>query len=364
MYKYIPDNIFIGRNCLAQNSGLLNLGKKALIVTGANSALKSGAQTDVVRALEGLGIEWIVYNKIGENPLVSVCYEGGRIAAESGCDFVIGIGGGSPIDAAKAIAAYAANPKIAPSDVFGALENALLPIIAVPTTAGTGSEANPYGVLTIDETNTKKTFKDKASYPQYAFVDPRYLTSLSPYYLISCALDAICHCIESYLSPKSNPCSEEAALEGAAILYRALMELRNSPLNDALADELMYGATLGGVAIDVTGTGFPHPCGYNITLNEGVPHGRATAAFTGIFLDMNEEVAPERCARLYKAIGAAGDEIKSSITAMAEVSCESSEEKWARYKANISIAGNFQNSLRKVGEDEIIGIYRKVFPNK
>ena len=108
---------------------------------------------------------------------MSTCYEGGKLAVSVGADFIVAIGGGSPLDAAKAIAAYAANPAIAPEEIYTAALAPSLPIIAIPTTAGTGSEVNLYSVLTLDGKNVKKTFKSNYSYPRYALLDAKYMYS-------------------------------------------------------------------------------------------------------------------------------------------------------------------------------------------
>ena len=141
---YMPVKVFSGKDCVKNNAEKFALGKCCMIVTGASSAIKSGALDDVISVLSDKGIEYVVFDRIRENPLLSTIYDAGVIAVEYGCDFIIGIGGGSPMDAAKAIAAFAANPGIAPDEIYNvsALKSSL-PIIEIPTTSGTGSEGNP-----------------------------------------------------------------------------------------------------------------------------------------------------------------------------------------------------------------------------
>lgn len=143
-------------SCVKTHSSLFALGKKAVVVCGKHSARACGALDDVESVLKKLGIDYIIYDKVTENPPVSTCYAGGQAAIEAGCDFVIGIGGGSPLDASKAVAVYAANPDFAPDDAFSDKIRAALPIIAIPTTAGTGSEVNPYSVMTLDKKMSKR----------------------------------------------------------------------------------------------------------------------------------------------------------------------------------------------------------------
>lgn len=149
-------------------------GKRCLIVTGKTSASKSGALYDVTEALKSMGCAFIVYNGMTENPPVDACREAGKTGRDYGAEFVIAIGGGSPIDGAKAASVFAVNPEMTDSELFDPdTPKTALPIIAVPITAGTGSEANASAVITY--AGKKKSFTDPAVLPYAAFLDPRYL---------------------------------------------------------------------------------------------------------------------------------------------------------------------------------------------
>ena len=210
----IPVRIFSGRGCVARNAGRLILGRRAAIVCGRQGARASGALDNVTSLLKAAGTEYLIFDKAAENPPVALCHEGGRAASVFGADFVIGIGGGSALDAAKAVAAFAANPGSEPLDIYDPekLVNPSLPLVLIPTTAGTGSEANAYSVLTLPDGKRKKTFTSEYSWARYAFLDPGYTMSLPRKYTISCALDAFAHGIESYLSPKATGLSSALAL--------------------------------------------------------------------------------------------------------------------------------------------------------
>ena len=225
---YMPTKIHSGIGCVKEQADAFSLGKKCIIVTGKTSARSSGALTEVYQVLGEKGTEYVLFDKISENPAISTCFEGGRVASEFGAEFVIGIGGGSALDACKAISAYATNPQICvKEELFDAskLTNKSLPIIAIPTTAGTGSEVNPYAVLTLDGGIKKQTFNNPMSYPRHAFLDARYTMTLSPKYTLSTALDAFCHAVESYLSPKSTALSELFALYSAKTIWNNLNAL-------------------------------------------------------------------------------------------------------------------------------------------
>ncbi|MBR4880526.1 MAG: iron-containing alcohol dehydrogenase, partial [Clostridia bacterium] len=347
MNFYMPTKVVSGKDCISNNKALFKLGKSCMIVTGANSAVKSGALDDVIDALCDNGIEYIVYDKIRENPLMSTCYDGGVIAREFGCDFVVGIGGGSPMDAAKAIAAYIANPEIEPDEIFNIPALApSVPIILVPTTSGTGSEGNPYSILSLDGMDKKQTFNSPYSYAKYAFLDYKYTLSLSRNYSLSTALDAFCHCIESYMSPKSTEISRMFAIYGARKIWHCFYGLDKGEITEEMREALMYASFAGGVAINTTGTGFPHPMGYNLTFYADLPHGRACAVFIGKYVEC--QMKCEEGARLMisfaDALGATPDIIGKYLTKLAEFEAEIDDETLTMFCEKVKTAGNFANA--------------------
>ena len=356
--------IYRGANALTANASALNLGKKCLIVTGRTSAVKSGALRDVTAVLNELGIAFTAYNGITENPLYAHCREAGDMGREFGAEFVIGIGGGSPLDAAKAAATFACNPEIEEAALFDpTVEKPCLPIVAVPLTAGTGSEVNRYSVLTVGD--KKKSFSTPHTLPAAAFLDPRYLRTLNAHYTVSTALDAFCHCIESFLSPKSTPESEENALRGGKLMWELLTQNDFRP-NDrdaaGLTEEArmasLEGAACGGLAIKVTGTGFPHPLGYGITLRDGVPHGRACGAFIGAFIERNmtTEVGKARLTAFAEAIGSTPAMIAAVIPALADVNLSYSDEEIASMAEKVSGAKNYGNAPYVLDDETAVEI--------
>jgi Alcohol dehydrogenase, class IV len=360
---YMPVKLITGENCIENNRAMFAIGKRCFIVTGKHSAITSGALGDVAAALTACGAEYIVFDKISENPLLSVCAEGGHAAALYGADFVVGIGGGSPLDAAKAIAAFAANDGIKPSELFEVNKlKPSLPLIGVPTTAGTGSEVNPYSIVTLDGEGKKKTFNSPKSYFKYAFVDPKYTYSLGKEYTVSTALDAFCHCIESYLSPKSSDASRLFAGYGAKKIWEVLTSTTDT-YTSAQRESLSYAATAGGIAINATGTGFPHPLGYNLTLDKGVPHGRACAVFTGLYIEYNQrDPEGKRLLDMFaESVGVPIAEIAEVIPKLANVSLKLDNETITDYINKVKTATNFVNAPYKLTESEMQEVYTRLF---
>ncbi len=367
---FMPTAIFSGEGVIRQHAPKFALGKKCVIVTGKNSAKASGALGDVFDVLMYLGIKGALFDKITENPLLSTAYEGGRAAAEFGAEFVIAIGGGSPLDAAKAIAAFATNPDISEMDLFTAKLNPSLPIIAIPTTAGTGSEANPFAVMTLDGENQKRSFKSPASYPVYAFLDPKYTESLGLSYTVSTALDAFCHCAESYLSPKSTEISRAFATLGAKKCYPILAKLAQLSDGEGVLDamkpyreELLAASCAGGIAINTTGTGFNHPLGYPLTMYKGFPHGRACGVFMQEYysFNMQSEEGAKLIAEFCAALGDTPENVAANIVKWSAVDVKLADEEIALYVENVKGAGNYANSPYVINEAQMKEIYERLF---
>lgn len=368
---YMPVNIISGADCvnlrLKSTIDAFTDKRRCFIVTGKNSARLSGALGDVCDVLGECNIEYTLFDMITENPPVSICERGADAAIECGADFIIGIGGGSVLDAAKAIAALAANGEIRGERIFTAELKRPLPLVVIPTTAGTGSEANNYAVLTLDGQNKKRTFKNKYSYPDSAFLDAKYTRSLGGEYTLSTALDAFCHCLESYLSPKSTVFSESAAVYGASEIWQVFnaLYLKNESRlpNYVEREALLYASCAAGAAINTTGTGFPHPMGYNLTMFGNIPHGRACAAFTGAFIEYNQKNprGAERIAGFSMRTGIPAEDIKKTIPALASAQLKLSDEDIALYIKTVSDAGNFSNSPYIIDQSEMAEIYRTLF---
>jgi len=382
----MPVEIIFGKDCVLKNRGKFDGYKRILIVSDKTSAKLSGALNDMLNILNDSKADFFIFDKIQENPLLSVCYEGGKAARAVNADLILGIGGGSPMDASKAIALFANNPDITdPHGLFTPpYNNAPLPVFAIPTTAGTGSEANQYAMITLDGQNLKKSFSTVKSYPITSFLDPKYTLSLPYNITVSTALDALCHCVESYLTVKTSPFSTLYTNLGIKSVYRnleKLMDLKSKPLFDiagidyAIREELMLGALCGGIAINSTGTCFPHPLSYPITLINGLPHGKACALFVGELLEIHENIVKNDGAGLdnpgllpkltqnIKEICAAFDtpleKVRENIKILTDYHEKFDDETLKFYVSKVKTAANFTNSIKKISENEMFEIYQK-----
>ena len=294
---YMPVKCLWGSNAVTENSSALAaLGKKCLIVTGKSGAIKSGALDDAKSALDAENIAYETFDEIGENPLVSACCRAGAAAHKAEAEFILAIGGGSVLDAAKAIAIYASNPELSPLDIYKREYSCTpLPVALIGTTAGTGSEVTAVAVLTNDETGVKKSISGPDCYAAISFCDPKYTASLPYSSTVSTALDAFAHAVEGYFTPKGKGIIRLFAEKCIPELYRCLKELsKTDSVADELREPLYYSSIYAGLIINTCGTAFPHPLGYILTENYGIPHGTACAAFFAPFIDRCKEFAPEK----------------------------------------------------------------------
>lgn len=363
----MPVKVVSGKNCLFENAHLLAAyGKKCIIITGGKSAQASGALEDCKKALESIGTEYVVYSKIGPNPRLDNCYEAAELLISSGCDYVIGIGGGSPLDAAKAVAVYGANPTFTMDDIYSAEKrNRALPIILIGTTSGTGSEVSRVSVLTHPETGRKKSISPEDCYASISFADSRYTHSMPYSVTVSTALDAMAHAIEGYMSPK---CTDIPTLFGdkaVSLIWKGLKTLyQTAELPDEKRrEELYYGSLYAGIVLAYCGTAFPHPLGYILTENFDVPHGAACAVFMDSFIERSAEYEGERFARLLSAMGADKDEFISVVSALADVGdITMTEEEIEAYCERYNNAPlNFKFSPGGFTKNDAIELFKKKF---
>ena len=314
---FMPVKTVSGPNAVLHNSVLLsNFGKRCLIVTGGSSARLSGALDDVQTVLKDERIGYRVFDGIGQNPLISACHAAGEQAREFGADFIIGIGGGSPLDASKAVAVYAANGYLQPLDIYKReYKNDPLPVVLIGTTAGTGSEVTSVAVLTIDESGRKKSILGPDCYAKIAFADPKYTYSVPFDTTVSTALDAFSHGVEAWFTPPCVGVLKCFAQKGIPMLWAALKALHETGElpTAAMRDELYYGSLYAGLVINNCGTAFPHPLGYVLTENFDVPHGKACAMFLPSFFGRAQSYAPEKLAELLDLLATDKDTLNRTI---------------------------------------------------
>jgi len=304
---YLPTQIIFGPGVVNQTGReAARIGRKGLIVTGRVSARKMGFLQKVERSCTEAGTTTLCFEEVEPNPSLKTVQRGTEIARRENCQVIIGLGGGSALDAAKAIALLLANPSPI-TQYFGRnrASHPAFPLIAIPTTAGTGSEVTPYAVLTNTESepHQKQIIAEDSIIPRVALVDPDLTVSLPPDITVDTGVDALSHAIESYTSKSAFPLVEGLAKESITLLAKVLPLVTRNPNNRQFRSSVLYASVLAGMCIAQTGTILVHGMGYPLTSEVGLSHGRANGLLLPWVCQYNLRAAPEKFAQLALALG-------------------------------------------------------------
>lgn len=295
---FIPTRIIFGPGKLKELATTRYLpGKKALIVISSGASMKRQGYLDrVIGYLGERGVQAVVFDKILPNPVMEHVGEGATLAKQEGCDFVIGLGGGSSIDSAKSIAVMVKNQgeywdylragtgkKMRPS-------GEALPIVAIPTTAGTGTEANPWTVITKTETNEKIGWGTDYTFPALSIVDPELMTSVPPKLTAFQGMDAFFHAVEGYLSIANNPASDMFALDAIGLITKYLPLAVEDSINMEARSALAWASTQAGFVESLSTLISHHSLEHAISGHHpDIPHGAGlTATAVAYFTSLSE----------------------------------------------------------------------------
>ncbi len=301
VHAHMPVELIIREGALADcGARAASYGKRCLIMTSGSAAEKSGALADALAAMKAAKVEATVFPHIDPNPTLLQCRYAAQAAEAARVHSILAIGGGSVMDAAKATAIMATHFMPDPNAIFEKrFKHEPLPLMLCGTTAGTGSEVSAVAVLT-DQNGKKRSVKHPALYAKCAFCDPRYTDSMPRDTTVSTALDALAHAVEGYLNPACDTVSTMFAEQALTLLADGLQYLCDNALPDnATRDKLFCGSLYAGMVLNECGTAFPHPLGYVLTEDFGIPHGQACAVFLPALIACAEEHTPARAAALH-----------------------------------------------------------------
>ena len=306
MRFFVPTDIYVENNCVNNHAHhLLAVGKRALIMTGHKSAAANGSLKDVTDVLNAGQVPFKVFNEVEENPSTDTVRKATQTARDFKADYVIGIGGGSAIDAAKAVALLLENPEVDADELHKAPSHPLdhAPVVAVPTTCGTGSEATPVSIITNHKINLKKSIPH-VIFPVLALVDGKYLASAKKQLIVNTAVDALAHMVESILNVKSNLLNRMCPEYGLSLWGQCKNALlANENIDANLYEKLMLTSTIAGMSIAQTSTAVPHGMSYDLTLHAGVPHGPAVGYFLAAYVEVCAKFVPQDVEKVLSLLG-------------------------------------------------------------
>lgn len=302
---YLPVNLIFGIGKIELlGSETARYGKKAIVVTGKSSTKKTGLLDKALRLLETAGVEYIVFDKVSQNPLTTTAEEGASLAISNGCDVVIGLGGGSIMDAAKAIAFIVKNSGDVSDYIFGRkFGPEALPIVLVPTTAGTGSEGNNFSVLTNPENGDKKSLRTNAIYAKVSIIDPQLMMTMPKATIASVGFDALTHSMEAYVSKISQPLTDMQALYAMKLLAENLEKVYEDPSDINAWEKVTFASTLGGMVIGMAGVAGAHALEHPVSGLKDVVHGKGLAALMPEVIERSYMYAPKKFADISKILG-------------------------------------------------------------
>lgn len=383
---YIPTRILFGAGELNNLHKQEMPGRKALLViSSGRSTRANGYLARTEEQLAKAGVAWTVFDRIEANPLKSTVMEGAAAARRNGCDLIVALGGGSVMDASKAIALMAAND----GDLWDYVGTGTglgkpfgrhpLPVVAITTTAGTGSEVDPWGVVTNDVTHEKIGIGIEATFPVLAVVDPELMLSVPPRLTAYQGFDALFHSVEGYISRFANPMSDMYALTAVENIGRHLATaVRNGNDPEARA-KIAFGNTLSGVVMCVSVTSSQHSLEHAMSaFHQELPHGAGLIMLSRAYFSfmIDKHVCDERFVRMARAMGMEEarrpEDFIAALTAL-QRACRVADLKMSDYgivpdefgklaaNARETMPGLFLADRYELTPDDCIAIYRAAY---
>lgn len=377
----IPNHTVVGTNVLGEAAPLLKkMGNKAFIVTGRHVAV-SDMMKQLTALLDENGIGCVIFDGITGEPTDTMIENGVEMLKSSGCDFIIGIGGGSPLDSAKAIAAMAVNDGSIADYNGKEITGEILPLAAIPTTAGTGSEATKFTVITDSEKGIKMLLKGDVLVPKLAIVDSSFTVGAPKSVTSATGLDALTHAVEAYTSRKAFSMTDTLAVSAVKRIMKYLPIAYKEPDNSLAREQMSIAALEAGICINNSSVTIVHGMSRPIGALFHVPHGMSNAMLLKECLSFAVSGAYEKFANLGRETGVASDsdsdetaaeKFIDSLQSICDVCEIPTLEQYGidrdEYYSKISkmatdavASGSPANTVKEVTVDDCIEIYKKLY---
>lgn len=377
----IPNHTVVGTNVLGEAAPLLKkMGNKAFIVTGSHVAV-SDMMKQLTALLDENGIGCVIFDGITGEPTDTMIEKGVEMLKSSGCDFIIGIGGGSPLDSAKAIAAMAVNEGSIADYNGKEITGEILPLAAIPTTAGTGSEATKFTVITDSEKGIKMLLKGDVLVPKLAIVDSSFTVGAPKSVTSATGLDALTHAVEAYTSRKAFSMTDTLAVSVVKRIMKYLPIAYREPDNSLAREQMSIAALEAGICINNSSVTIVHGMSRPIGALFHVPHGMSNAMLLKECLSFAVSGAYEKFANLGRETGVASDSDSDETAAEKFIDslqniCDVCEiptleqygidrdeyySKISKMATDAVASGSPANTVKEVTVDDCIEIYKKLY---
>lgn len=377
----IPNHTVVGTNVLGEAAPLLKkMGNKAFIVTGRHVAV-SDMMKQLTALLDENGIGCVIFDGITGEPTDTMIENGVEMLKSSGCDFIIGIGGGSPLDSAKAIAAMAVNEGSIADYNGKEITGEILPLAAIPTTAGTGSEATKFTVITDSKKGIKMLLKGDVLVPKLAIVDSSFTVGAPKSVTSATGLDALTHAVEAYTSRKAFSMTDTLAVSAVKRIMKYLPIAYREPDNSLAREQMSIAALEAGICINNSSVTIVHGMSRPIGALFHVPHGMSNAMLLKECLSFAVSGAYEKFANLGRETGVASDSDSDETAAEKFIDslqniCDVCEiptleqygidrdeyySKISKMATDAVASGSPANTVKEVTVDDCIEIYKKLY---
>lgn len=383
----VPTKVLFGAGQLNELGKQSLPGKKALLLISNGKSTKANGYLDrTEQQLSQAGVEYAIFAEIEPNPLKSTVMRGAAFARENGCDFIVALGGGSVMDASKAIATMATNDGDLWDYVGGGTGKGLpfpkapLPIVAITTTAGTGSEVDQWGVITNEETNEKIGFGGPDSlFPVLAIVDPELMLTVPPQYTAYQGFDALFHSLEVYISKYANLMSDMVAITSIRHIAESLPQAVNNGADLQAREKMAFANTISGYAMDFGSCTSEHSLEHAMSAyHQQLPHGAGLIMISKAYFThfVEAHACDDRFIEMAKAMGMPeAKEPMDFITALAKLqeACGVAELKMSDYgikpeefvtlarNAKETMGGLFTADSVPLSEEDCVKIYQQSY---
>ena len=379
---YAPGKIIFGPGSLNQiGIEAKRLGNKALVVLGRSAMKKSGALDRLTHLLKKNNLKYIIYENIPSDPTVETVDTGASFARKGSCNLVIALGGGSVLDAGKAISAMVTNEGSVADyqEIEGKgrkFQYKPIPFIAIPTTSGTGSEATKNAVITNTKFSLKKSIRDPMLIPEVALVDPELTLSLPPRITAVCGGDALTQCIESYLGKKSQEITDALALHAIGLIGKNLVKAVKDGKNLEARKNMAMAALLSGLCLSNSGLGAAHALSHPLGVYYKIPHGLSCAVLLPYVMEYNLPVVTKKLAKIAQSLGvnlsllseteAAQKAVEKIKEVLSQAGIKSNLSEWGIKKEDFpqlikgAKGGSLNNNPRDTSDGDLIGLLNKM----
>ncbi|HIU20840.1 MAG TPA: iron-containing alcohol dehydrogenase [Candidatus Limadaptatus stercorigallinarum] len=352
--------------------------KSALLVTD-QGLMSLGMAQPIIDGFKAEGLNIAVYDKVVPNPTITNIEEGLKLYKDNNCDVIIALGGGSPMDCAKGIGARVARPRKSIPKMKGLLRvmRKLPPLVAIPTTSGTGSEATLAAVISNPDTHEKYPINDPVLIPHYAVMDPLLTVGLPKHITSTTGMDALTHAVEAYIGSENTRNTKKYAIEATQLVFKYLKRAYDNGQDKEARNMMQKASLLAGMAFTRAYVGYVHAIAHSLGGFYGVPHGLANAVILPHVLDAYGEKAHKKLAQLADAVGIKGandaEKAKAFIQAIKDMNAAMDiptqiEGKWTIKEEDIPTmverALSEANPLYPVpviwGKEEMAAMYREI----